>query len=85
MLFYSLFLIASDSEDYSYINYKMSRKNGAGSNNTDNIDIGNSLKKNCDRFKYLGVTISANGKSDHNVINKIGQGRWAIIQLNLIL
>lgn len=40
----------------------------AGSNNRDGLDIINS--RHFDVFRYLGVTFSTTGKSDHDV-NKI--------------
>lgn len=54
-------------------------------NDRSDMQIGNETIKLCSSFKYLGVTISSTGKSTEDILNKVGQGRNAIRQLNSLL
>ncbi|KAL3266172.1 hypothetical protein HHI36_010356 [Cryptolaemus montrouzieri] len=49
------------------------------------LDVGKYKLRNIESFKYLGVTFSKNEKRDLDISNKIGQGRYAIHQLNSTL
>ncbi|KAL3279754.1 hypothetical protein HHI36_017262 [Cryptolaemus montrouzieri] len=56
------------------------------SDDKNNFDIGSGQTiKHSDSFKYLGVTLAANGKSSNDVSNKIAQEKRLIRQLNSML
>ncbi|XP_030754900.1 uncharacterized protein LOC115881517 [Sitophilus oryzae] len=58
----------------------------AGNDDHSDLDIGmGKTIKHCSKFKYLGVTLSSDGKSNENISNKIGQGRRIIRELNSLL
>lgn len=93
-------LIAGDQDDSSYmfrklqteyekwgltINLKKTEYMVVGDEEMEDLEIGTSTIQNVSSFKYLGVTFSKNGKSTQDVINKIGQGRRVINQLNSVL
>ena len=93
-------VIASDNDDASYmmrnlnkvyeqaglsINTKKTQYMATGNDNADDLEIGRYKIKQCSSFKYLGVTLTTNGKSSEDINNKIGQGRAVIGQINSLL
>ena len=92
---YDQVLITGDQDDSSYMLRKLQEgfnKWGLTTNmqkteymvvrtyEADDLDIGNASVKRCNTFKYLGVTLASNGKSNVDIANKIAQGRRAIRQ-----
>ena len=70
-------LITGDQDDSSYmlrklqeeynkwgltINMQKTEYMAVGTDEADDLDIGNASVKRCNTFKYLGVTIASNGK-----------------------
>ena len=93
-------LVAADADDSSYmlrklfeeydkwgltVNTKKTEYMIVGNEEKQNLDADNCEIKHCSSFKYLGVTLSTNGKSVEDITNKIGQGRRVIRQLNSLL
>lgn len=93
-------IVAGDMDDLSYmlrklkdeyekwglkINMSKTEYLKVGDDELEDIEIETEKIKGCKTFKYLGVTLSSNGKSSDDINNKIGQGKRAIRQLNPIL
>lgn len=93
-------IVAGDMDDLSYmlrklkdeyekwglkINMSKTEYLKVGDDELEDIEIETEKIKGCKTFKYLGVTLSCNGKSSDDINNKIGQGKRAIRQLNPIL
>lgn len=94
-------LITGDRDDASYmlralkkefkefgliINMKKTEYMSVGNDDHSDLDISmGTTIKHCTKFKYLGVTLSLNGKSNDDISNKIGQCKRIIRQLNSLL
>lgn len=68
------------------VNMKKTEYMSVGNDDHSDLDIGmGKTIKHCSKFKYLGVTLSSDGKSNEDISNKIGQGRRIIRELNSLL
>ncbi|KAL3288862.1 hypothetical protein HHI36_003309 [Cryptolaemus montrouzieri] len=93
-------VIAGDTDDASYmlrtlkgyfeefglvLNTRKMEYMTVCSNDKSDLEIGSGETiKQSDSFKYLGVTLAANGKSANDVSNKKAQGKRVIRQLDLL-
>lgn len=86
---YSSYMVRKLKEEYERfgltINTTKTEYLVVGERNEEDLDIEATKIRHCKAFKYLGVTISEDGKSTNDINNKIGQGKRAIRQLNSII